>query len=108
MTARAAVPSLHVHAAAGVTEAVVLVLYGGRADSRAPSRPWHLSAARMAPFARALHRWGARRGVTVVTLRYRMRGWNGDEASPVPDARWALARIRELYPAAPVALVGHS
>lgn len=62
----------------------------------------------MTPFARGLHRWGARRGVAVVSLRYRVRGWNGDEASPVADALWALGRIRERYGGVPVVLVGHS
>jgi alpha-beta hydrolase superfamily lysophospholipase len=62
----------------------------------------------MAPFARALHRWGGRRGVTVAMLRYRFRGWNGDDASPVADGLWALQRIRERYGGVPVVLVGHS
>ncbi|NEB82026.1 alpha/beta hydrolase, partial [Streptomyces sp. SID14478] len=30
--------------------AAVLFLHGGRADSRAPARPWHLAALRMRPF----------------------------------------------------------
>ena len=101
-------PALRFRAAAGTTGLVVLVLYGGKADSHAASRPWHLSAVRMAPFARGLARWGVRRGVTVATLRYRFRGWNGAEASPVADGRWALERIRSRYGDVPVVLVGHS
>lgn len=118
-----AAPSLAVRAAQGQTRAVVLVLYGGKAESRAPSRPWHLSAARLRPFARDLHRWGATHGVAVWTVRYRVRGWNGADASPVADARWALDEIRRRHGRAetdsnhpltaqgkdvPVSLVGHS
>lgn len=103
-----AVPGVRVRAARGPTSAVVLVLYGGRADSIAPSRPWHLSALRLAPFARHLHRRLAAVGVATWTLRYRVRGWNGDDASPVADARWALAEIRRRHGDVPVVLVGHS
>ena len=41
-------------------------------------------------------------------LRYAVRGWNGEAASPVPDARAALDQISEAYPGVPIALVGHS
>lgn len=44
----------------------------------------------------------------MATLRYRCRGWNGEEASPVVDARWALHDIHERYGGVPVVLVGHS
>lgn len=100
--------SVRVRAARGETRAVALLLYGGRADSFARSQPWHLSAVRMVPFARDLHRGLARSGTAVWTLRYRVRGWNGAEASPVADARWALAKIRRRHPHVPVVLVGHS
>jgi pimeloyl-ACP methyl ester carboxylesterase len=62
----------------------------------------------MVPFARELHREGARSGVAVWSLRYRVRGWNGAEASPVADARWALAEVRSRHGDVPVVLVGHS
>jgi pimeloyl-ACP methyl ester carboxylesterase len=41
-------------------------------------------------------------------LRYRYRGWNGERADPVTDARWALAEVRRRYGPVPVGLVGHS
>jgi pimeloyl-ACP methyl ester carboxylesterase len=44
----------------------------------------------------------------VVRLKNAVFGWNGDETSPVHDARWALEQIRGAYPDRPVALVGHS
>lgn len=101
-------PSVTVKRARGETIAVVLVLYGGKADSREPSSPWHLSAVRMRPFARHIWRRTRRDGVAVWTLRYRVRGWNGAEASPVADARWALEEIRARHGDVPVVLVGHS
>ena len=87
---------------------VVLVLAGGRARSVAPASRRHLSYQRMNPFAREIHRATRDHGVAVWQLRYRVRGWNGAEQDPVRDARWALARIREDHPGAPVVLIGHS
>ncbi|MGH8999488.1 MAG: alpha/beta hydrolase [Acidimicrobiia bacterium] len=101
-------PTLTVHRADGETRAVVLLCYGGKSESRNRSRPWHLSALRLVPFARTLRRGGASEGVAVWTLRYRLRGWNGEEASPVADARWALAQIERRHGPVPVVLVGHS
>jgi dienelactone hydrolase len=94
--------------ASGDTRAVVLVLHGGKAVSHDRSRPRHLSAARLVPVARSLHRQLEPLGVEVRMLRYRFRGWNRAEASPVTDAIWALAQIREEHPGLPVVLVGHS
>ncbi len=101
-------PGLTVRSADGTTQAVALILYGGRVKGRSASRPWHLAALRLRPFAAELHRDGRRSGVTVATLRYRYRGWNGSDASPLPDARWALDEIRQRFGDVPVALVGHS
>lgn len=92
----------------GPTSAVILVLPGGKQSSFAPARDGQLTARRMRPFSRALHRAGAARGVTVAQLRYRYRGWNDPDASPVADGRWALAWVRESYGKVPVVLVGHS
>lgn len=93
---------------AGTTRGVALVLHGGRSDSFEPVEARHLSPARMVPFARHLHRAGKDRGLAVWILRNRVRGWNGDEMSPLKDARWALAKIREAHPGLPVYLLGHS
>jgi len=101
-------PGVHVRHAKGPTRAVVLVLHGGKAESLDLSEPKHLSSRRMRPFARALHRAGARHGVAVWSLRYRVRGWNGQEMSPVHDARWALAEVRREHGDVPVVLLGHS
>lgn len=58
----------------------------------------------MRPFA-----WRLRRpGVAVWQVRYRVRGWNGAERSPVHDAQWALDEVRRRHGAVPVVLLGHS
>ena len=62
----------------------------------------------MLPFARVLRSRGGRYGLVVWRLRYRYRGWNGEEASPLQDARWAVAEAGRLHPGLPVVLVGHS
>ncbi|HEX3827906.1 MAG TPA: alpha/beta fold hydrolase [Sporichthyaceae bacterium] len=98
-------PRLAVRTAAGTPRLVVLVLPGGRVESRAPVRPWNLSVARLVPFWRAI---GDRPGVAAGLLRYQVRGWNGVEAAPLRDARWALHELRDRFPGVPVLLLGHS
>ncbi|MGQ0844163.1 MAG: alpha/beta hydrolase [Sporichthyaceae bacterium] len=99
---------LTVRPGAGPARAAVLVLHGGRAESHEPTRSRHLSVVRLAPFARAIHAIEGPRGVAVASLRYRVRGWNGSEESPVADARWALDQLAEQLGPVPVVLVGHS
>lgn len=91
----------------GAPTAVVLVLHGGQADSLSPAKWTNLSVLRMLPFARAARRAGSGT-FAVALLRYAVKGWNGSAASPVADARAALDEIESLYPAVPIALVGHS
>lgn len=102
------VPSVVVRAADGATAAVVIVLSGGKPRSFAATDPGQLTAVRMRPFVASLHRAGRAHGLAVWTLRYRFRGWNGDERSPVADAQWALDEVRRRHGDVPVALVGHS
>jgi len=101
-------PHLTIAAPNDPVRAVALVLHGGRANSHAPVRPTHLTVVRMTPFATSLRHAGADLGLAVARLRYLVRGWNGATQSPVADVHWALKRITERYPSAPVALVGHS
>jgi alpha/beta hydrolase family protein len=101
-------PRLAVRGPAGQVRAIALVLHGGRANSHEPAAARQPAALRMVPFARSIERAGRRCGLAVWSLGYRYRGWNGAEASPVLDARWALDRIRHLHGDLPVALVGHS
>lgn len=88
-------------------EAVVLLLPGGTPDSFVPVRAFDPAVLRMFPFGRSVSRAGGGR-IRVATLRYAVRGWNGDQESPLADARWAIDRIEERYGDVPVGLVGHS
>jgi len=99
---------LHVRPAVGATRAVALVLPGGRADSFEPTAARHLSGVRMRPFAASLQRNGARHGLEVWSLRYRVRGWNGELASPLADVMSAIEQVRSRHGDVPVVLVGHS
>ncbi len=99
---------LKIAEASGPTRGVALVLHGGQADSFDPVSSLHLSPARMVPFARSLRKQGGPHGLAVWTLRYRYRGWNGADMSPVQDARWALGHIAREHPGVPVYLLGHS
>ncbi len=101
-------PSVTVAAARGRTRAVVLVLHGGQETSRQPASPNGWAALRMLPFAWDLKRRLRGRGVAVWRLHYRYRGWNGTDASPVADARWALEEVRRQHGAIRVILLGHS
>jgi pimeloyl-ACP methyl ester carboxylesterase len=88
-------------------EAVVLVLHGGRSQSRTPVPASALAVLRMRPFAHRIGRVGRGR-IAVASLRFAVRGWNGADASPVIDARWALDQLAERFGDVPLGLVGHS
>jgi len=62
----------------------------------------------MRPFAVSLHRAGARHGLEVWSVRYRVRGWNGELASPLADVSSVLEQVRDRHGHVPVVLVGHS
>lgn len=91
----------------GGAEAVVLLLHGGAPDSLHAVRAFDPAVLRMVPFGTSVVRAGGGR-IAVAKLRYAVRGWNGETASPIADARWALDRIAERFRAMPVGLVGHS
>jgi pimeloyl-ACP methyl ester carboxylesterase len=102
-------PRVDVFAPEGApVRAVVLVLHGGRERGFDPVRRRQLAFLRMVPFARALRAKGAKHGLAVWLLRYRVRGWNAPDLDPVRDAEWTLAQIGRLHPGVPVVLVGHS
>jgi predicted esterase len=88
--------------------AIVLVLHGGKENSFDPVARHGLAGLRMRPIAATLKARGRRHGLVVESVRYRYRGWNGAEASPVVDARAALVDARARHGTAPVVLVGHS
>jgi pimeloyl-ACP methyl ester carboxylesterase len=86
-------------------EALVLVLHGGRSQSRAATHRYQTAYLRMLPFARPLARTG---GLAVWMVRYRHRGWNGSAMDAKQDALWALDEAARRYPGVPVLLLGHS
>jgi dienelactone hydrolase len=51
--------------------------------------------------------WSGRRRLAVFRLLNTTRGWDASH-TPVDDARWALAQLRERLGALPTCLVGHS
>jgi pimeloyl-ACP methyl ester carboxylesterase len=104
----AVVPSVGVQPPDGAVTSVALVLPGGKADSFAPGDPTGLAALRMRPFASSLHRSGRKHGLAVWTVRYRYRGWNREERSPVSDTEWALEEVRRRHGDVPIVMVGHS
>ncbi|MFC9132745.1 alpha/beta fold hydrolase [Streptomyces sp. NPDC057099] len=95
--------------APGTPRAAVLFLHGGRSEGRSPSRPWHLAALRMRPFVRAVAAaLPDDDGVFLGEVRYRVRGWNGDEGDALRDVRRALDELVRRAGDVPVVLVGHS
>ncbi len=100
-------PALTRYDAPGRPTAAVLVLHGGRPQSRrrvdGRSASWRL----MLGVTRDLAHQAHREGVSAWTLRYRVRGWNGG-GDPVSDARWALDELRGGLGDVPVVLLGHS
>jgi len=102
-------PTLHrPRRSARAARAAALVLHGGTEVSLRPTRASATPAVRMLPFAWSLRRRGRRHGLAVWRLRYRVRGWNGDEMSPLADVRHALDEIHARHGDVPVVLVGHS
>jgi predicted esterase len=106
-------PLLTLAEPSGPLHGLVLMLHGGAEHNIAPvgdrSRPWLRSRLMMRQIQGRLHA----EGVGVWLLRYRVVGWNEGHPlhpvpSPVPDARWALDRIRAERPGVPVVLLGHS
>jgi alpha-beta hydrolase superfamily lysophospholipase len=86
---------------------VVLVLHGGKVSSVERTAAWQPAVLRLTLLAWAIRRRLDPHGIAVARLRFSIRGWNGPEASPVADARWALQRIRDHIDA-PIVIVGHS
>jgi len=99
---------LHAIGRFGCTAGVVMVLHGGRSVGPQPASPLQLSVLRMLPVTRAVRR--ALRGSQVVVERprFRFRGWNGEQASPVGDLTELLDQVASEFGQLPVVLVGHS
>lgn len=99
-------PLLTRYDAPGRSEAVILMLHGGKPRSVQPvdgrSASWRRSAWMQRSIAARAHE----AGTGVWLARYVERGWNGGDR--VADARWALDRVRAEHGDVPVVLLGHS
>ena len=87
---------------------VVVVAHGGREVSTTPNTVLHPAVLRMIPLAAAIGRAVQGRDVVVRRPLFRLRGWNGAQASPVGDLTEVLDGIRVEFGPVPVVLVGHS
>jgi dienelactone hydrolase len=87
---------------------VVVVAHGGQEVSTAPTSAVQPAVLRMIPVAVAVGQALRGRGVQVRRFRFRVRGWNGAQASPVQDLSDLLDDIRGGIGPVPVVLVGHS
>jgi dienelactone hydrolase len=87
---------------------IVVVAHGGQSQSMDPVRPAQLAVVRMIPLARSIGRAVGADGIEVRRPMFRVRGWNGEQASPVGDLARVLDDISARFPPVPVVLVGHS
>lgn len=100
-------PGLSLTAPRRNPRAVALVLHGGQEASQTEVAPTSLPYLRMIPFALQIG-VESRGDIAVAVIRFRVRGWNGEQMSPVADATWALDQLAERFPGRPIGLVGHS
>ena len=87
---------------------VVVVAHGGQSSSTEPTAALQPAVLRMIPVASAIRKALRGSGAVVLRPRFELRGWNGDQASPVPDLIGALDAIAAAYGPVPVVLIGHS
>ena len=87
---------------------VVVVAHGGREVSTSRTTVVHPGPLRMIPVAGAIGLAVRGRDVVIRRPLFRLRGWNGAQASPVHDLTEVLDDIRAKYGPVPVVVVGHS
>ena len=95
-------------AAPGTTAGVVLIAHGGQASSTEPTSALQPAVLRMIPVGAAIRHALRGSGAVVQRPRFRVRGWNGAQASPVADLSQALDAIAAEFGRVPMVLVGHS
>lgn len=101
-------PALELREAVAHPRAAVLLLHGGRAEGLGPPTLLNLPGLRMRPVEKAIARATDGHDVAVGRVRYRLRGWNGDQQDPAHDTRRALRELALVHGDVPVVLVGHS
>ncbi|HZR48756.1 MAG TPA: alpha/beta hydrolase [Streptosporangiaceae bacterium] len=87
---------------------IVVVAHGGSEHSTRPVTAIDPPVLRMIPVAWAIRHAVRGSGVAVWRHRFEVRGWNGDQASPVGDLNRLLDDIRARYDGIAVVLAGHS
>ena len=87
---------------------VVVVAHGGQSSSTEPTTATQPAVLRMIPIAAAIRHALRGSGTVVLRPRFGLRGWNGDQASPVHDLNRALDGIVASYGPVPIVLIGHS
>ena len=87
---------------------LLLMLHGGRSVSSDVTRPGQLSVVRIAALAWPVRRALRGSGIIVRRPRFRLRGWNGELASPVADLSHWLDEAAEQFGPVPIVLIGHS
>ena len=85
-----------------------MVAHGGQSSSTEPTNALQPAVLRMIPVAAAIRHALRGSGAVVQRPRFRVRGWNGAQASPVGDLHQALDGIAADFGPVPVVLVGHS
>ena len=90
------------------TRGIVLVAHGGQDHSTAPVSASQLAVLRMIPIAAAIRNAVGGDAIDVRRPLFKVRGWNGTQASPVADLTAVLDEIVLRSPGVPVVLVGHS
>ena len=83
-------------------------MHGGRSVSAEPTTAVQPSVLRMVPVAGAIRHALRGTGAIVCRPRFRVRGWNGPQASPVRDLNELLDGLAGRFGSIPVVLVGHS
>ncbi|MGH3235761.1 MAG: alpha/beta fold hydrolase [Streptosporangiaceae bacterium] len=92
----------------GAVTGMVIVAHGGQTSSTQPTTAYQPAVLRMIPIATAIRHALRGSGAEVRRPRFRLRGWNGERASPVRDLTEALDEIAAAFGPVPVVLVGHS
>ena len=92
----------------GTVTGIVVVAHGGQSSSTEPTTARQPAVLRMIPIASALRHALRGTGTVVLRPRFELRGWNGDQASPVQDLNRVLDDIATSYGPVPVVLIGHS
>ena len=95
-------------ATSGTTTGIVLVAHGGQVSSSAPTSALQPAVLRMIPIGAAIRHALRGSGAVVRRPRFRVRGWNGAQVSPVGDLNRELNAIAAEFGPVPVVLVGHS